>query len=297
LGDSPAWRATMQLVRRVAAAPTTVLLYGETGTGKELVARAIHEGGPRRDQPLVKLNCAAVPASLIESELFGHERGAFTGATTQRIGRFEQAGRGTLFLDEVGELPLDAQAKLLRVLQEREFERVGGGRTLPCQARIIAATNRDLGALVAEGRFRADLHHRLDVFPVRLPPLRERRSDIPLLARHFLRKLEPRLGRRLRGFRPEAEARLLAHDWPGNVRQLENVIERAALLSDGQMLDVPPLDVPAPMDPAPAQPASLLEALDRAAWKITGPRGAAAALGLHPNTLRYRMKKLGLKRR
>jgi PAS domain S-box-containing protein len=303
LGESGAWRATMELVRRVAPAPTTVLLQGESGTGKELVARAIHELGPRRDLPLVKLNCAAVPATLVDSELFGHERGAFTGATSQRIGRFEQAGGGTLLLDEVGELPLEAQAKLLRVLQEREFERVGGTRTLPCPARIVAATNRDLGALVAAGRFRADLLHRLNVFPIRLPPLRERREDITLLATHFLRQLQTRLDRPLRGFHPDSARRLAAHSWPGNVRELQNVIERAALLADGPVVEVPALHAEPPAlqaeGPSPSAgnaPGAIQAALVRAAWKVTGPRGAAAALGVHPNTLRYRMRKLGLKR-
>jgi PAS domain S-box-containing protein len=289
LGESPAWRATMELVRRVAAVPTTVLLLGESGTGKELVARAIHQLGPRRT--LIKLNCAAVPANLLESELFGHERGAFTGATVQRIGRFEQAAGGTLLLDEVGELPLEAQAKLLRVLQEREFERVGGARTLPCTARIIAATNRDLAALVAAGRFRADLYHRLSVFPITLPPLRARRPDIPLLAAHFLRKLERKLARPLRGFGPASERRLLAHGWPGNVRELENVVERAALLADGPIVEVPELRESG-AGPCPAETLTLQEALVRAGGKVTGVRGAAALLGVHPNTLRYRMRKL-----
>ena len=238
-GESAAWQATMNLVRRVAPVDTSVLLLGESGTGKELVARALHDLSPRAGRPLVRLNCGAIPATLIESELFGHERGAFTGATAQRIGRFEQAGEGTLFLDEVAELSLEAQTKLLRVLQEREFERVGGTRTLVSRARIVAATNRDLGAMVAAGSFRADLHYRLNVFPIQLPPLRDRREDVPLLAQHFLHKLATRLGRPLRGFSPEAERRLLAHHWPGNVRELENIVERAALLADGPVLEVP----------------------------------------------------------
>jgi formate hydrogenlyase transcriptional activator len=309
LGQSAAWQQAMRLVERVARADTSVLILGESGTGKELVATAIHEGSPRRVRPFVKLNCAALPLSLVESELFGHERGAFTGAVTQRIGRFEQAGDGSIFLDEIGELPLEAQAKLLRVLQEHEFERVGGARVLRSRARVIAATNQDLEKLVTAGRFRADLYFRLAVFPLSLPPLRERREDIPLLARHFLRKLEPRLGVSLGELSPEIERRLVEHDWPGNVRELENVIERAALLADDGVIDLSALAPlvrdsasgrpPAIRDDLPARPeseATLLGALERAAWKVTGPRGAAAALGVHPNTLRYRMKRLGISR-
>jgi PAS domain S-box-containing protein len=298
VGGSAAWLSAMELVRRVAPVDTTVLLLGESGTGKELVARAIHQGGPRRGRPMVKLNCAAIPPSLLESELFGHERGAFTGAIAQRIGRFEQAGDGTLFLDEVGELSLEAQAKLLRVLQEREFERVGGTRTIPTHARVIAASNSDLGELVAAGRFRLDLYYRLNVFPLRLPPLRERRDDIPVLVRHFLARLAPRLGRPLRGFSPEAEHRLLAHDWPGNVRELENVVERAALLADGPILESAPLSATSPAaSPAHAgERAAIVKALETSGWRVTGPRGAAVALAVHPNTLRYRMRRLGIRR-
>jgi PAS domain S-box-containing protein len=311
VGKSEAWLRVMDMVRRVAPTDTTVLLLGESGTGKEPVARAIHDRSPRRGRPLVKLNCAAIPASLIESELFGHEKGAFTGATARRIGRFEQAGDGTLFLDEVGELSLDAQAKLLRVLQEREFERVGGTHTIVSRARVVAATNRNLEAMVEAGQFRADLLYRLAVFPVRLPPLRERREDIPLLVRHFLGKLEPRVGRPLRGFSPQAERRLHAHGWPGNVRELENVVERAALLAEGPVLEAPALGLAFATDPddrgrSTARPvpalrvvderAEILAALERSGWKVTGPRGAAAALAVHPNTLRYRMRRLGLLR-
>jgi transcriptional regulator with GAF, ATPase, and Fis domain len=304
MGESRAWLTAMDMVRRVAPVDTTVLLCGESGTGKELVAQTLHDLSPRRGRPLVKLNCGAIPAGLVESELFGHERGAFTGASAQRIGRFEQAGAGTLFLDEIGELPLDAQAKLLRVLQEREFERVGGTRTIATPARIIAATNRDLGTLVERGRFRADLFYRLHVFPIHLPPLRERREDIPLLARHFVCKLERKLDRRLGAFSADCERRLVAHDWPGNVRELENVVERAAVMADdGVPLVLPPLErladagAPVVAKPAPAlDRATLLAALEAARWKITGPRGAAAALGVHPNTLRYRMRQLSVQR-
>ena len=304
VGASPAWLAAMDLVRRVAAVDTSVLVLGETGTGKELVARAIHERSPRRAAAFVTLNCAAIPAALVESELFGHERGAFTGAVGQRIGRFEQAGAGTLFLDEVGELPLEAQGKLLRVLQEHEFERVGGTRLLPSRARVVAATNRDLAAMVTAGRFRADLFYRLNVFPMRLPPLRERREDIPLLVQHFVGKLAPRLGRALRGFSPAGERWLRAHDWPGNVRELENLVERAALLADGPVLETPAigLSVAAGLVPPGGTPGAAADrgaitlALRQANGKVTGPRGAAAALGVHPNTLRYRMRRLGIAR-
>jgi PAS domain S-box-containing protein len=309
VGCSPPWLVLMENVRRVAECDSTVLLLGESGTGKELVARAIHEGGARRQRPLVRLNCAAIPAALVESELFGHERGAFTGATAQRIGRFEQAGGGTLLLDEVGELPLELQAKLLRVLQEREFERVGGSRTICSDARVIAATNSDLEGLVVAGRFRADLYYRLNVLPIRLPPLRERGGDVLLLASHFLGKLESRLGRRLPGFSREAERRLAAHPWPGNVRELENAVERAAILSDGEHLGFPFLAATTSEGPGasaarpgqagrpgPGERSGILAALERAGWKVTGPRGAAAALALHPNTLRYRMRRLGIRR-
>jgi PAS domain S-box-containing protein len=303
MGRSVVWMAAMDMVRRVAPVDTTVLLCGESGTGKELVAQTLHDLSPRRGRPLVKINCGAIPAGLIESELFGHERGAFTGASAQRIGRFEQAEDGTLFLDEVGELPLDAQAKLLRVLQEREFERVGGNRTIVSRARVVAATNRDLAALVERAEFRADLFYRLQVFPIRLPPLRDRREDIPLLARHFVEKVQRKLGRRLDAFSPESERRLVAHHWPGNVRELENVIERAAVMSDeGVPLALPPLmGDSAPQGASPAKPAphdrdALVAALQEAQWKITGPRGAAAALGIHPNTLRYRMRQLSVQR-
>ncbi|HEX4340759.1 MAG TPA: sigma 54-interacting transcriptional regulator [Polyangiaceae bacterium] len=306
LGQSASWERAMRLVARVARTDTTVLLTGESGTGKELVANAIHDQGPRRGRPLVKLNCAAIPATLLESELFGHERGAFTGANGMRVGRFEQAGDGTLLLDEIGELPLDAQAKLLRVLQEQEFERVGGSRTIRTHARVIAATNRDLAALVKEGRFRGDLFYRLNVFPLSLPPLRERRDDILVLARHFLESFGRRQGRRLGELTKGAERRLLEHDWPGNVRELENVMERAALLSDDDVIDEACVGFsavahdtasPHPVDEtSPADEQSILDALARASWRITGPRGAAALLDVHPNTLRYRMKRLGLTR-
>jgi formate hydrogenlyase transcriptional activator len=305
VGMSSAWLAAMNLVGRVAAVDTTVLLLGESGTGKEVVARELHEQSGRRSQSFVTVNCAALPQTLLESELFGHERGAFTGAVAQRIGRFEQAGSGTLFLDEIGELPLEAQAKLLRVLQSRMFERVGGTRGVRSGARIVAATNRDLRAMVAAGHFRLDLYYRLSVFPIRLPPLRERLEDIPVLVRHFVERLEPKLGRRWLGFKPEAERGLHDHHWPGNVRELENVVERAALLSDGVLLDLPELDgIELPMPPSEQlgrserlpDRSAILAALERAAWKVSGARGAAAALRVHPNTLHKLMRRLAIER-
>jgi PAS domain S-box-containing protein len=327
VGQSAGLRDTMRLVERVAATESTVLIQGETGTGKELIARAIHRLSPRREGPLVMVNCAALSSQLVESELFGHERGAFTGASQQRAGRFEQARGGTLFLDEVSELPLETQAKLLRVLQERELERVGGNTTISVDARVVAATNRDLRALVRQGRFRGDLYFRLHVLPVMVPRLAERRADIPDLVEHFLQQLERRWGRRLGRVGERALARLLAYDWPGNVRELSNVIERAALLSDGSSIDVPdelfafanepeaPREVRPTLDrppPAPAEPPSqrepsiptlaaierahILSALEATRWRLAGPAGAGELLGMHPNTLRHRMKKLNIER-
>src|SRR5688572_8537716 len=246
VGDSPALRHVLQLIAQVAPTDSTVLVLGETGTGKELVARAIHEAGARRDRPLVKLNCAALPRELVESELFGHEKGAFTGALQQRRGRFEAADGGSLFLDEVGELPLEAQAKLLRVLQEREFERVGGNRTVRVDVRVIAATNRDLRAQVAAGRFRDDLFYRLNVFPITLPALRERREDIAGLVQHFAAKTARKLGRELHAVSPSFMERAAAYDWPGNIRELENLVERAMIMSRGPVLDGSALFSPAP---------------------------------------------------
>lgn len=306
VGASPALKAMLREVRQVAPTDATVLLTGETGTGKELVARAIHAMSPRKDRTLVKVNCGAIPAGLVESELFGHEKGAFTGALQRRIGRFELADRGTIFLDEVGELPPDAQVKLLRVLQEREFERVGGGRPIPVDVRVIAATNRDLAVEVAEGRFRADLFYRLNVFPVRVPPLRERRGDVPLLVRHLLAHLQRRLAKPLRGVTPESLARLERYPWPGNVREMQNVLERAAVLARGPVVDVPdPLRSSAAVPAGgadggaiatldEAERAHIREALRRSGGVIHGPHGAAALLDVKPTTLRSRMQRLGL---
>jgi len=312
VGRSPNLARLLDQLALVAATESTVLILGETGTGKELVARAIHDRSPRRERPLVKVNCAALPRELVESELFGHEKGAFTGATQQRRGRFELADGGTLFLDEVGELPLEAQAKLLRVLQEQEFERVGGTRTLRADVRLIAATNRNLGARAEAGEFRPDLYYRLNVFPVTVPPLRERREDIAPLIAHFLAKAARKLGRSFEGVAPAFFERAQAHDWPGNIRELENVVERAAILSRGSVLEAmdPFGATAAPARaradaPEPAVVTGTLEDVERAhiervlaatRWVIEGPLGAAARLGLNPSTLRGRMRKLGIRK-
>ena len=308
VGDSPALRRVLEQIAQVATTDSTVLIQGETGTGKELVARAIHERSPRRERPLVKVNCAALPRDLVESELFGHEKGAFTGATQQRRGRFELADGGTLFLDEAGELPLEAQAKLLRVLQEREFDRVGGTRSLRTDVRVIAATNRDLHARVAAGGFRADLYYRLNVFPILVPALRERRDDIPGLVRHFAAKAARKLGRTLDGISPAFVERARAYDWPGNIRELENLVERAIIMSNGGVLDAVELFLQAPPSgqaPSVAAGDATLEEMERAhirrvlertRWVIEGERGAARILGLNPSTLRGRLRKLGIRK-
>ena len=310
VSSSPAMRDVLAQVARVAPTSTSVLLTGETGTGKELIARAVHAQSLRQDRPLVRVNCAALSPSLVESELFGHEKGAFTGAETARTGRFELADGGTLLLDEIGELSLEVQAKLLRVLQEGEFERVGGVTTRRCDVRIIAATNRDLDREVAEGHFREDLYYRLNVFPIQLPPLRERREDIPLLVQHFVSKYSRQLGKRIDQV-PESVLEMLQQaSWPGNIRELANVIERAVILSPNGTLELNSTtgsDFPAPSDTACPEPAVLhsldtverrhIQAvLDHTSWIIEGSKGAATILGLHPNTLRYRMKKLGIQR-
>ncbi|HEX3448647.1 MAG TPA: sigma 54-interacting transcriptional regulator, partial [Isosphaeraceae bacterium] len=305
VGRSPALAAVLDKVCRVASTDATVLIYGETGTGKELIARAIHSASQRRDKPLIKLNCAALPGGLIESELFGHEKGAFTGAIARHTGRFELADGGTIFLDEIGEIPSETQAKLLRVLQEHEFDRVGGTSTRKVDVRVIAATNSDLKKAVSDKAFREDLYYRLSVFPILVPPLRERTEDIPLLAQYLLDKFATRVARRFDGIDSATLRRLVAYPWPGNVRELQNVLERAVILSAGPALEVEP-DVLGYTDDAPAGRASaVLEVVDRdhirailqeTKWVIDGPRGAAVILGLHPNTLRSRLKKLGLSR-
>jgi transcriptional regulator with GAF, ATPase, and Fis domain len=304
LGESPVMQLLQRAIRQVAPTDSTVLLQGETGTGKELVARAIHQMSARRARPLIRINCGAIAPGLVESELFGHERGAFTGAIQRRIGRFELADGGTLFMDEVGELPLDAQVKLLRVLQEQEFERVGGDRTLRVDVRIIAATNRDLEADVRDRRFRADLFYRLNVLPIAVPPLRERTGDIPLLLEHFLAQHRRALGKLIRGVSAVSLERLQAYPWPGNVRELQNVSERACVLATGPILEIEP---PAGSAQAAGEPAILTlksmesahirRALEASGGQIQGPAGAAALLGIHPNTLRSRMERLGVSRR
>ncbi|HVO20020.1 MAG TPA: sigma-54 dependent transcriptional regulator [Anaeromyxobacter sp.] len=236
VGDSPSMRAVHEMVARVADSPSTVLITGESGTGKELIAKALHRGSSRRDKPLIKVNCAAIPKDLVESELFGYERGAFTGAVGSKPGRFELADTGTLFLDEIGEVPVEMQVKLLRALQESEFERVGGIKTIRVDVRLVAATNRDLKQLIAEGRFREDLYYRLAVVPIALPPLRERREDIPPLVRHFIEKYDQRLGKRVEGIEDAAMALLLDYAWPGNIRELENLMERSVLFADGPVI-------------------------------------------------------------
>jgi formate hydrogenlyase transcriptional activator len=295
-----------------------VLIYGETGTGKELVARAIHDLSPRRSKPFVKLNCAAIPTGLLESELFGHEKGAFTGAIAQRIGRFEVANGGTIFLDEVGEVPLELQTKLLRVLQEREFERLGSSRTLHTDARLIAATNRDLEAMVSEQKFRSDLFFRLNVFPVQVPPLRERQGDIPLLVRHFAQQFSRRMNKVFETIPSAAMDSLCRYHWPGNIRELQNVIERAVIISAGPVLgfDVGDLKYSksnhaqegATSSNSEAKGAlndilketqreQILKALEECNWVVAGPNGAASRLGMKRSTLHLRMRKLGISRR
>jgi len=310
IGQSPALTAVLDNVRRVAATDATVLITGETGTGKELIARAIHSSSRRKEKPLIKINCAALPAGLVESELFGHEKGAFTGAIARRVGRFELADGGTIFLDEIGELPADAQVKLLRVLQEHEFDRVGGTAPIKVDVRVLAATNRDLLKAVREKSFREDLYYRLSVFPLQLPPLRDRMEDIPPLALFLVNKFAARIGKRIDGIDQETMRRLVAYPWPGNVRELENVIERAVILAAGAAMEIGADVLPASGEPPacevhiPEQPATLeaterehiLNVLGQTGWVVQGSRGAAKILGLHPNTLRSRMKKLGIRR-
>jgi PAS domain S-box-containing protein len=323
VGRSPALMAVLAQVGHVAPTDATVLVTGETGTGKELIARAVHSASPRKDRPLIKVNCAALPAGLVESELFGHEKGAFSGAIARRQGRFELADGGTIFLDEIGELPAEAQVKLLRVLQEREFDRVGGSAPVQVDVRVIAATNRDLLQEVREKRFREDLYYRLNVFPVGVPPLRERQDDIPLLVHFLVTKFAQHVGKRLDGVSRETMQRLQGYPWPGNVRELENVLERAVILATGSTLEVGRDLLPAPAKikalpeslgdspPAPAAPPTTgqalpcLEAVERdhilivlqhTNGVIHGPRGAATILGLNPSTLRSRIKKLGISR-
>jgi formate hydrogenlyase transcriptional activator len=307
IGEEPAFVQAKRRIAMVAPTHATVLILGESGTGKDVVAHAIHDASERRGRPMVTLNCAAIPAELAESELFGHEEGSFTGAARQRRGKFEVADGSTLFLDECGELEASVQAKLLRILQERELERVGSSETIPIDVRIIAATNRDLAADVTAGRFREDLYYRLSVFPIRLPPLRERRRDIPALVRAFVARAAERLRVPVRVVSPESMERLVAYDWPGNVRELQNAVERAMIVSRGEELEIDailprrappvlaPTRTPGGEDGDPVRE-RYLAALDGCDWVIEGPSGAAAILGIHPNTLRYRLKRLGITR-
>jgi formate hydrogenlyase transcriptional activator len=301
IGQSSALRQALQLAETVATSDSTVLLLGETGTGKELVARAIHERSRRNARTFVELNCAAIPTGLLESELFGHERGAFTGAVTQKIGRLELADQGTLFLDEVGDIPLELQPKLLRVLQDREFERLGSTRTKKVDIRLIAATNRDLDRMIEEKQFRSDLYYRLNVFPIRLPPLRERPEDIPLLVRYFSQKYARRMQKRIENIPAAALRKLARWHWPGNVRELQNLVERAVILTRSSTLaiSVPELtNGGANLAPARARNVDeqdrIVQILKETKGRVGGPKGAAARLGLKRTTLLTRMKKLGI---
>ena len=315
VGNSQALKLVLREIETVAPADSTVLIYGETGTGKELIARAVHNLSSRKSNAFVKLNCAAIPTGLLESELFGHEKGAFTGAISQRVGRFELAHRGTIFLDEIGEVPLELQPKLLRVLQEREFERLGSTRTLRTDARLIAATNRDLKTMVEDQKFRPDLYYRLNVFPIRVPALRERKEDIPLLVRHFVQQFSQRNNRVINTIPSETMEALVRYHWPGNIRELQNVIERAVILSKGSMLNVSlaglesdaPRATHAPTKSTQSEHKNLqdvlnnteqneiLRALEASNGIIAGPSGAAARLGVKRSTLQLRMQKLGIR--
>jgi formate hydrogenlyase transcriptional activator len=305
LGETPDLRQVLRQVETVAPTDSTVLVLGETGTGKELVARAIHGLSGRREHLFAKLNCAAIPSGLLESELFGHEKGAFTGAVTQKVGRFELADKGTLFLDEIGDIPLELQPKLLRVLQEQEFERLGGTRSMKVDVRLVAATNQDLGRMVEERRFRADLYYRLNVFPIRIPPLRQRHQDIPILARHFVEKYARRINKHITEIPAEVMEALLRYDWPGNIRELQNFIERAVILSPGSVLTPPLAELRHPAA-APRRAAAatledaerqhILEALQATEWTLGGSEGAAARLGIPRTTLIYKMRRLGIHR-
>jgi formate hydrogenlyase transcriptional activator len=306
IGNSAALRKVLRQVEAVAPTGSTVLIYGETGTGKELIARAVHNLSDRHSNAFVKLNCAAIPTGLLESELFGHERGSFTGAVAQRIGRFELASTGTIFLDEVGEIPLDLQPKLLRVLQEREFERLGSSRTLRTDARLIAATNRDLGAMVGEQTFRSDLFYRLNVFPIHVPALRERKEDIPFLVRHFAQHFARNMKKQIDTISSETMSTLVRYSWPGNIREMQNVIERAVILSRGPALHIPSADLKSRIPDGgevngfatleEVERRHILSVLEQTNWVFAGPNGAAARLGIKRPTLQFRMQKLGITR-
>ena len=307
VGRSQALCRVLEQVKTVAPTDSTVLIYGETGTGKESMARAVHNLSARNAGPFFKVDCAAIPASLLESELFGHEKGSFTGAVTQKIGRFELAHRGTLFLDEIGEMPLELQPKLLRAVQDQEFERVGGNRTIQVDARFVAATNRNLKAMVEENKFRADLYYRLNVFPLHVPPLRERREDVPLLTRYFVQKHARRMRRNIDTIPTAVLDALTNYDWPGNIRELQNVLERSVILTEGSALQVPMHDLIRKANPIPSNEPSLpeshdsvrdkiLKALEEAKGQVGGPGGAAARLGLKRTTLQARMRRYNISR-
>jgi len=304
IGMSPALEAVLEQVEQVAPTDSTVLIQGETGTGKELIARAIHNLSSRCGRPFIKLNCAAIPFDLLESELFGHEKGAFTGAIAQKIGRFEMADKGTLFLDEVGDIPPGLQPKLLRVLQEQEFERLGSTRTHHVDVRLVAATNRNLVDMVRRNEFRSDLYYRLNVFPVPLPPLRARRDDIPILVEHFVEIYARRMGKQIDQISPETMSELTSYAWPGNIRELQNFIERSVILSSGNVLKAPFASLKAAATTAAQEAVTLEEAerdhirktLEQTRWVVSGPNGAAARLGIKRSTLYFRMQKLGISR-
>jgi len=304
IGTSPALESVLELVEQVAPTDSSVLIQGETGTGKELIARAVHNLSGRCGRPFIKLNCAAIPFDLLESELFGHERGAFTGAIAQKIGRFEMADKGTLFLDEVGDIPPGLQPKLLRVLQEQEFERLGSTRTQQVNIRLVAATNRNLAEMVKSGQFRSDLYYRLNVFPIALPPLRERPEDIPALVEHFVQTYSRRMNKQIEQIPPETMLALTSYRWPGNIRELQNFIERSVIVSSGSVLRPPLASLKAAAEIESVQATTLEQAerehickiLEQTRWVVAGPNGAAARLGIKRSTLYFRMQKLGISR-
>ncbi len=306
VGKSSTLRQLLEMVKTVAPSDSTVLLLGETGTGKELIARAIHNRSGRRERTLVKVNCAAIPTGLLESELFGHERGAFTGAIAQKVGRLELADGGSLFLDEIGDIPLELQPKLLRVLQEREFERLGSTRTKKVDVRVVAATHRDLETMIVDKQFRSDLYYRLNVFPITIPPLRERPEDIPLLVQHFVQQTARNMNKAIDTISCDTMDALTQYSWPGNIRELENVIERAVILSPGPVLRLSIRDLHTRIAPGhnhegnqtleEVQRKHIVTTLKQTRWVLSGPRGAATRLGLHRATLYFRMKKLGIVR-
>ena len=300
VGRSAALRVVLDQIQTVAPTGSAVLIEGETGTGKELIARAIHAFSSRRGGAFVTMNCAAIPRELLESEIFGHEKGAFTGAVTRKVGRFEAAHRGTLFMDEIGDMPLELQAKVLRILQEQEFERLGSTTTQRVSVRVVAATNQDLDRLVSEKQFRSDLYYRLNVFPIRVPPLRERRDDIPLLAAHFVKTFSERMNKQIETIPSDAMWALMDYDWPGNIRELQNFIERSVILTTGRLLKPPISELqnkrsrPQPITLKECEREHILKAIRESNWVIAGPHGAAARLGVPRSTLMYRMRKLAI---